>query len=156
VAVDEYRFQVELNWKRTQYYLVLNVGALGIATGILAEADTAAATLLAGGLYAVGATCCLLALAANASQKRYYQATRNHMKELAEDLGLGRYELRTTPGMGSTLRRFGKVTTFINVILVLIAVGAASGFGLSVGLWFTEGHSFREITIRTLSGSLAG
>ena len=35
VALDEYRFQVNLNWSRTQYYLTLNVGIISIATGIL-------------------------------------------------------------------------------------------------------------------------
>lgn len=29
VAVEEYRFQVDLNWKRTQYFLALNVAILG-------------------------------------------------------------------------------------------------------------------------------
>ncbi len=35
VAVEEYRFQVDLNWKRTQYFLALNVAILGVGTGLV-------------------------------------------------------------------------------------------------------------------------
>lgn len=35
IAVEEYRFEVKLNWDRTVYYLTLNSGIISIATGLL-------------------------------------------------------------------------------------------------------------------------
>jgi hypothetical protein len=34
-ALDEYRFQVRLNWDRTQYFLALDLGILAAAAGLV-------------------------------------------------------------------------------------------------------------------------
>lgn len=39
IAVDEYRFQVTLNWNRTQYTLALNIGVLGVGVGLSGVAE---------------------------------------------------------------------------------------------------------------------
>lgn len=121
VAIDEYRFQVNLNWNRTQYYLALNIGILGIATGI-AKLAGGGSRLLPGALYFVGTLCCLLSLASTHVQQGYYREARDHKARLEAELRLGTLSLSTTPGMGSSVRRLGKVTTFNEVLLSVLAV----------------------------------
>ena len=126
IAIDEYRFQVNLNWSRTQYYLALNVGILGVATGILELADAGVGILVAG-LYSAGAVCCGLSLAAGRVQQGYYRTARDHKAVIEEELELTKLRLSTTPGMGSTMRRLGKVTTFNNVLLGILGVLDVAG-----------------------------
>jgi hypothetical protein len=127
IAIEEYRFQVTLNWNRTQYYLALNVGILGVATGILQVAKNGIIYLVSG-MYFAGMICCLLSLAASHVQQGYYRTTRDHKAILESKLNLGTLSLSTTPGMGSTLRRLGKVTTFNNVVVSILAATDLVGF----------------------------
>ena len=120
IAIDEYRFQVTLNWNRTQYYLGLNVGILGIATGIL-ELSEGEAGFLTAGLYLAGVVCALLSLAALRVQHGYYRTARDHKAHIEEQLGLGDLRIGTTPGMGSAIARLGKVTTFNGTLLGILA-----------------------------------
>jgi hypothetical protein len=133
-ALDEYRFQVNLNWNRSQYYIVLNLGILGVATGLLKVADERISASISIGLYIAGVVCCVLSLAAGRVQQGYYLATRNHKRRLEELLDLGDLAIRTTPGMGSTTRRLGKVTTFhtliISILLCLDLLGLVYSSGL--------------------------
>ena len=121
IAIDEYRFQVTLNWNRTQYYLGLNVGIIGIATGIL-ELSEGDAGFLTAGLYLAGVVCALLSLAAVRVQHGYYRTARDHKARIEERLRLGDLRLGTTPGMGSAITRLGKVTTFNGTLLGILAV----------------------------------
>lgn len=121
IAVEEYRFQVTLNWNRTQYYFVLNVGIIGIATGILKLSDNEGDWLI-GGMYLAGLLCCIFSMLASQVQTGYYRTARDHKRKLEDRLGLDDLSLSTTPGMGSTLRRLGKVTTFNVVLLSALAL----------------------------------
>jgi hypothetical protein len=128
IALDEYRFQVNLNWSRTQYYLTLNVGIIAIATGILQIAKGHVGDLTAG-LYFAGLVCCTLSLAASSVQKRYYEAIRDHKTKLERELGIQTYGIHTTPGMGSVVvSRLGRVTTLLNVVLVVLGLMNVAGF----------------------------
>jgi hypothetical protein len=127
IAVDEYRFQVNLNWNRTQYYLTLNVGIISIATGILQIAKGHVGDLTAG-LYFAGLVCCCLSLAASSTQRRYYRSIRDHKANLETQLGLESLSIRTTSGMGGkTVAKLGKVTTLLNVVLVVLALMNIAG-----------------------------
>jgi hypothetical protein len=126
IAMEEYRFQVNLNWSRTQYYLVLNVGILGVATGILQLARSGVG-ILVGAIYIAGIACAVLSLAASRVQLGYYRAARTHKADIEQQLELGPLSISTTPGMGSTLRRFGKVTMFNNFTLCVLALADAIG-----------------------------
>jgi hypothetical protein len=121
IALDEYRFQVNLNWSRTQYYLTLNVGIIAIATGIIQIAKGKVGYLTAG-LYFAGFICCVLSLAASTVQKRYYESIRDHKANLEAALKMDTYSIRTTPGMGGVLSRLGRVTTLLNVVLVVLGM----------------------------------
>jgi hypothetical protein len=121
IGLDEYRFQTTLNWNRSQYYLVLNIGILGIATGIV-QLSKGATSILVAGLFFVGLICCLLSLAASRVQREYYVSARKHKGLLESKLRLGELSITRTVGMGSTMRRLGRVTTFLNVMLSVVAV----------------------------------
>jgi hypothetical protein len=126
ISLDEYRFQVNLNWSRTQYYLTLNVGIIAIATGILQIAKGRVGDLTAG-LYFAGFVCCALSLAASRVQKRYYESIRDHKAKLETALQMGAYSIRTTPGMGGFLSHLGRVTTLLNVVLVILGLMNIAG-----------------------------
>jgi hypothetical protein len=53
IAVDEYRFQAQYNWSRTQYLLAFNVGILAAATAVASQPGKSAALVF--GLGAVAA-----------------------------------------------------------------------------------------------------
>lgn len=121
IAINEYRFQVNLNWQRSQYYLVFNTAILAVATGLVRFSDGLAGILNAA-LFGFGSACCFLCLAASRSQQEYYRAARNHVSEIEERLGIGSLRLATTPRMAGIARRFGKVKTFNQILLTLIGV----------------------------------
>lgn len=132
ISVDEYRFQVNLNWNRTQYYIVLNLGILGLATGLFKVNGGDEAPVITYGLYFAGALCCVLALFAGQVQRAYYRQTKDHKARLESLLGLGALAIRTTPGMGGTVRRVAKVTTFHTVILSVVLALDLVGFAYAV------------------------
>lgn len=127
VAIDEYRFQVDLNWRRTQYFFALNAAVLVAAIGLLRTgADLPAVVEVAP--FFVGVATSLLALAANSTQKEYYRATQDTKRALEQRLGLGELATRTTPGMGSKRKRkLGKVTTLQNVVLWVFVLANVAG-----------------------------
>lgn len=131
-AVDEYRFQVDLNWRRSQYYFVLNAAILVAGVGLV-QSDADLPRLVEAVPFMIGAFVALLAIAANLTQKDYYLAARDTKSTLERRLGLGDLAIRTTPGMGSRrIRRLGRVTTF--QVVVLIALGVADVFGATASL----------------------
>ncbi len=133
LALDEYRFQVNLNWSRTQYYIALNVAILGIATGLFRiQANKTLTASIGLGLYATGIVCCVLSLAANQVQRNYYRQAKRHKAMIEERLGLGDLAIRTTPGMGSQVKRVGKVTTFNTAILTILLGLDVTGLTLSI------------------------
>ena len=128
-ALEEYRFQVNLNWSRTQYYLTLNVGIIGIATGIVQFAKGRVGNLT-GGIYLAGAVCCALSIFASRTQQSYYRAARDHKASIEEQLVLGDLAIRTTTGMGSLEKRLGKVTTMLSVVLSVLMLVNLAGVAL--------------------------
>lgn len=132
-AVEEYRFQTDLNWRRSQYYFVLCAAVLAASFTLLANADRFAGALVA---LAFAATfiITLLAIAASTTQHGYYREARDKKAVLEKRLGLGEFALNTTPGMGAGIaRRFGKVTTFQNVVFAVLAIVSVAGFATAVG-----------------------
>jgi hypothetical protein len=129
-ALDEYRFQVDLNWRRSEYFFVLNVGVL-IAAATMFAADNVPRELVAV-LFLIGALLAVLSVFANESQHGYYRSARYVKQRIEERLELKEMALATTPGMGSKVGRLGRVRTFLKIMLVAIAAvdlgGAAFAF----------------------------
>jgi hypothetical protein len=128
-AVEEYRFQVDLNWRRSEYFFVLNVGIL-IASATMFSSG--APRVLIAALFLVGTLLAGLSFVANDVQHGYYQSARNRKRELEESLKLEDVALATTPGMGSGIQRLGKVGTFLKIMLVAIGVADLVGAGLAI------------------------
>src|SRR2546422_11317465 len=88
LAIDEYRFQVELNWKRSQYYFVLNAAIIALGANFLRgdkkDDWIVAAWVFGGGLLIVG-----LSLLATFTQHEYYRAARDGKTMLETRLHLG-------------------------------------------------------------------
>lgn len=125
VAVDEYRFQVDLNWKRTQYFLALNVAILGVGTGLV-KLQGADARILIVGIFIIGCVSAVLSVFATHTQHMYYRTARDGVQRLEELLKPAAPIIKTTPGMSGKKRtvrqRLGRVTTINYVLLSLLAV----------------------------------
>lgn len=134
-ALDEYRFQVELNWKRSQYFFVLNLGVLVAATGLLSASQPRAELVAA--LFAVGAILAGVAAYANHIQHGYYRRTREVKRALEERLELGDLALQSTPGMVD--RDAGRSPVRVRHALTgfLTALGLADLLGLALVIcWY--------------------
>lgn len=128
VAVDEYRFQVSLNWSRTQYLFVLTAGILAVGAGLL-NVDSGGQPWLVGAIFLLGLCTAVHAIAVTASQHSYYRATRNRMREVGSSIGLpAQYLLATTPGMKGEeakrkgIEKLGRVTWMHYLLFGLLAL----------------------------------
>jgi hypothetical protein len=155
VVVDEYRFQVKLNWDRTQYYFIFN-------TAMMTAGGTLLATLKGWGavvsmfIFVLGCTSAVLGRHAVIKGHEYYRRIV-YRKTLIEDL-LGRLHkltaytypdaglnLSTTGGMADSQNileetnaylsappRTGSVThSMVTILRVFIAIHAL-GIGLAL------------------------
>jgi hypothetical protein len=106
IAIDEYRFEVRLNWDRTTYHLILNSGLISIATGLLKVGSVAIVNLFVAGVFFVGFCASLIGIKAITQGHRYYRRTIVK-KTLIEDLlGLTlpnqEYPMRHSLSVGTT------------------------------------------------------
>jgi len=157
IAIDEYRFEVTLNWQRAQYYLALNAAVLTVATGLLKLADDEW-WLFVAALFGVGVQTARVASKAIVQGHEYYRQAV-YKKTLIEYL-LGRLQrirgfahdaanlgIATTRGMAETasiledpetwIRRKSKphtVTTAMLNVMRLFTVINAAGIIFSVVL----------------------
>ena len=138
--VAEYRFQVELNWKRTQYFIALNAAILSVGVGLMPSSGGESAWPAIGILLS-GLAMALLSIAATMRQHEYYRNARDAAVELGRDLGLERHAVRTTRGMRPNRptsyfaragNRLGRVTTVTYVILSIFAMVELVGIGYLV------------------------
>jgi hypothetical protein len=130
IAVDEYRFQVQLNWQRSQYYLILNA-ALVAAGGSLLGVQGDRARPLAAVLFWMGLLTVVLSLLASTTQHSYYRAARAVLKRFEERLGLDDLAIQTTPAMGSKHYRIGTVRNFQRSMLVMLGLIDFAGLAYS-------------------------
>lgn len=119
IAIDEYRFQVTLNWQRSQYYFVLNA-ALIAAGGSLLGIQGDRGRPFAAVLFGVGLVAAVLSMLVTRTQHTYYRSTRENLKDLEKRLGFAEFGIRTTPSQGSGSKRLATVTTFNNVMFSLL------------------------------------
>lgn len=70
---EEIRFQLKLNWDRTQYFLVLNVGILGVAATLWKAGTSDAGAAIVAALFLVGAFTASMARNAVKQGHRYYR-----------------------------------------------------------------------------------
>jgi uncharacterized membrane protein YciS (DUF1049 family) len=121
LALEDYRFQVQLNWGRSQYFLVLNIGIIGIATGIVQSAEDAISPLVAV-LYLAGFAFCVFSIAALQVQRKYYIAARDQKKRFENELQLGERSITPVQRPSKKIRRLTTFKSFVNIMLVGLAV----------------------------------
>lgn len=111
IAIEEYRFEVRLNWDRTSYLLTLNSVILGAAAGLIQWQDTGgpsrAASVLVVVVGLIGIFAAWLGLETQSKGKEYYDRTILKKTLLEGDLGL----LAPRPGFGTANANRSVVTT---------------------------------------------
>lgn len=105
VGVEEYRFQVLLNWDRTKHHLLFNAGLLGIATALMKLNPSASSDALVAALLLLGSVNAAGGAHAVKVGHDYYRRARTKMTSQEKALGLlddpelQAFSLTTTPGM---------------------------------------------------------
>ena len=147
-VLAEYRFQVDLNWRRSEYFFVLNVGILIAAATLFSSEDVPRALVAL--LFVIGALLAGLSVLANEAQHNYYRSARDLKGDLERRLALGELAIVTTPGMGSRLGQLGRVLTFMKIMLVTIALVDLGGaaFVIDDALATSEQEPARTVLIR--------
>lgn len=126
VAVEEYRFQVQLNWDRAKYLLGFNTAILAVGTGLIKIGGKSPASPLLIGIFVVGFVAALLSGCAVYLQHNYYRKTRDSMVTLAQQLDLRDTAVATTPGARgertSRVSLLGRVQNILYTLLAIIAL----------------------------------
>lgn len=105
LALDDYRFQVQLNQSRSQYFLVLNIGIISIASGLISMASGPYSALIAL-IYIAGALFCAFSIVALRVQRKFYKSARDQKSRFEGILEL--QEASITP-----VQRGNKVWSFV-------------------------------------------
>jgi hypothetical protein len=125
VAVEEYRFQAEFNWSRTQYMLVFNAGILAAASAVGSRPGHGAALV-----FGLGAVAACLSLFVVRTQHDYYRAARDRMRRIEVAVGVPvDQRIDTTATLGGRRRRVS-VNQLVYVLLGAVALGDLVGVGL--------------------------
>lgn len=146
LAVEEYRFQVDLNWRRSEYFFVLNVGVLVAGATLLASGQVPRGLVAL--VFCLGALLALLSIFANHTQHGYYRGARDLKNRMEQALELGDRALVTTPGQGSSIERLGKVGTFLRTMLIAIACVNLVGAGIAVADATSGEAALKQVSIR--------
>jgi Flp pilus assembly protein TadB len=94
-AVEQYRFQAQFNWSRTQFLLTFNAAVLVAATVVASTSSHGAL------VFALGAVAVLLTVAVLRTQHDYYRAARNHLRLIEHTLQLPQHvRLEATSATG--------------------------------------------------------
>jgi hypothetical protein len=99
LVLQEYRFQVQLNWDRTKHYLVFNTAIFGAAGILYKNATTWPPQAAVTALLVVAAFNSYAGMRAIELGHEFYQNIRHTKAELEKALGLDQYAIRSTPGM---------------------------------------------------------
>ena len=144
-VLQEYRFQVQLNWDRAKHFLVFNTATLAAAVALYKNGSMGPIKGGISALLLLSALNCLVGQRSVDVGHRYYQSVRDLKTKLEKKLGLEDYAILSTPGMqrghgqapeGTPEhgeRRWGKITFQIRALLGVIAI--LSGLG-SIYAWF--------------------
>lgn len=124
-AIEEYRFQAQFNWSRTQYLLVFNTGIISAAAFVASNPGRSA-----GLLFILGAVAASLSMSVVHTQHDYYRAAREHLSRIEDELQIPQAQrLDTTSHMGSRPRRIS-VNQVVYLLLLALAIGNIVGMAL--------------------------
>ena len=122
IAVDEYRFQAQFNWSRTQYLLVFNAGILAVAIGLTSQPRPLGVVAFVLGLVAAVMTFFVVRV-----QHSYYRAARDHMRRVEDEFAIPQSQrLDTTSTLGARHLRVS-VNELVYFLLGVLALANISG-----------------------------
>jgi hypothetical protein len=134
LVLQEYRFQIQLNWDRTKHYLVFNTALFGAAVALYKDASTWAPEAAVGFLLLLVALNSIAGQRAVAVGHEYYRGIRSTKTRLEKELGLDEFAIASTPGMrrehdmdAKGTPRGGTIARDIRALLVAIAVFGGGG-----------------------------
>jgi hypothetical protein len=158
IALDEYRFQVRLNWDRTTYHLTLSSGLIAIAAGLLKLGTASPVNLAVAGVFFIGMCVSAIGIKTILKGHTYYRHTIVKKTLLEDQLGLTKplegYAGKPTLAIGTTVgqnehlqilnntqnwlnrrHRFSSITSWIVGILLLFVLANAAGVAGSLWLF---------------------
>lgn len=83
-AIDEYRFQVQLNWERNRFFLVSSMTGVSAAIALFKFIDSFLASILIPTLFGLSSVLAALGLSALRVGKKYYRRTLDHLSDIVE------------------------------------------------------------------------
>ena len=117
LAVEEYRFQAQFNWTRTQYLLGFNVAILAAGTAVSGPFGGFALPVFLLGLVAA-----VLSLLVMRQQADYYRATRDRVRRLEDRYGVEQdARVDTTSTLGGRSRPVS-VKQLVNLLTGAVGV----------------------------------
>jgi hypothetical protein len=156
LAIEEYRFQVKLNWDRTAFHLTLNSGLLAIAVGLLKLGSAPMLNLFVAGVFLISLMAAVIGLRTIRKGHQYYRNTVVKKTLLEDQLGLTKpvegylsltQSISTTIGQSEQFEILHNtekwlkrplresITWWILFILVLFAIADAAGVTASIFLY---------------------
>lgn len=117
LAIEEYRFQAQFNWTRTQYLLGFNVAILAAGTAVSGSFGGFALPV-----FILGAIAAVVTLLVMRQQADYYRAARERVRRLEERFAVDEdAKLDTTTKLGGR-SRFVSVKQLVNLLTASVAV----------------------------------
>lgn len=168
IAIEEYRFEVRLNWDRTRYYLALNAVIVGVGAGLLRLGTDLGASVFVAFVFTIGIISAWLGVQSIKRGHEYFLRTVIHKTLLEHYLGLlekrqttlsheHNWSLATTFDMAEVnpilhsphewLRKNvlpkHSITRYMSILLILIAMIDAVGmvFAISQGIESVGQHN---------------
>lgn len=154
IAIDEYRFEVRLNWDRTVFYLTLNSGLIAIATGLLKVEGRSFLNLVVAGVFFIGLCVSWIGIRSVRRGHDYYRRTIVKKTLLEDRLGLTRpsvpggttLAVGTTSGQAEHLQILNNTQTWLSrplgkrhitwaLVAILFLFAAANIFGIIASVW---------------------
>lgn len=124
--VAEYRFQVQLNNSRFQWWVTLDTALITVGVGLLRVGNGGDGRPLAALVFAVGVLLAGFTAVASTRQTGYYQAARAQANKVAAELGITEFAIATTQGFRQEKKTWvDKLTKVRTMNYFLLSVLAA-------------------------------
>jgi hypothetical protein len=139
LVLQEYRFQVQLNWDRTKHFLIFNTAIFAAAVALYKGGGTVFAKLGIAVLMMLATANAFVGRHAVSQGHEMYRSIRGTKTKLEKVLGLGDYAILSTAGMkrdddaapegtpSSGRSRIRTITFQLQALLVLIGSFSAVG-----------------------------
>jgi hypothetical protein len=157
IAIDEYRFEVKLNWDRTVFYLTLNSGLIAIATGLLKVEGRSFMNLVVAGVFFIGLCISVIGIRSVRKGHDYYRRTIVKKTVLEDRLGLTKpsepggptLAVGTTAGQDETMQILHNTEKWLSrplrkshitwaLVAILFLFSAANIFGIVASIWLYD------------------